>query len=183
MERLPGFTSDALDDAQDRYGLRFPPDLVELLRERRLDARYDWAAECPAIRRMLEWPFDMLQFDIENGLWWPDWGERPTTAERRGEVLRAALAAAPKLIPLYVHRFLPETPASPGNPVFSMHGFDTIVYGANLSAYVEKEFDWTWGEPAAVPAPVPFWSGFIAPFDEAYAYYAAAAAESDRHGG
>ena len=53
MKRLSGYTQDQIDDAQARYGLRFPADLADLLRERRLDERYDWATECPAIRAML----------------------------------------------------------------------------------------------------------------------------------
>ena len=171
MENLPGFTSDQLDDAQARYGLRFPPDLLDLLQARRLDERYDWAGECPAIRAMLEWPFDMMRFDVEQGFWWPDWGERPDSEEARVEVLRAALAEAPRLIPLYTHRFLPEEPCEAGNPVFSMHGFDTVLYGANLSAYVKNEFGWDWGLPAQVARPIRFWSDLVDRFDAAYAFY------------
>jgi hypothetical protein len=169
---LPGFTPDQLDDAQARYGLRFPPDLIELLRERRLDERYDWSMECSAIREMLKWPFDLLQFDVENGFWWPDWGERPASKEERDAVLRETLERAPKLIPLYAHRFLPETPAEAGNPVFSMHGFDTIYYGNSLADYVGAEFGWQWGEAVSAPRHIPFWSDLVERFDEAYDCYA-----------
>jgi hypothetical protein len=171
-EVLPGFTQDALDDAQARYRLRFPPDLVALLRERRLDERYDWSAECPAIREMLSWPFEMLQFDVENGFWWPDWDERPAVKEQRDAVLREALERAPKLIPLYGHRFLPETPSEAGNPVFSMHGFDTIYYGDNLAGWLKRDFGWLWGEVVREPRYVPFWSDLVERHDEAYDFYA-----------
>lgn len=171
MKRLPGYTQDQIDDAQARYALRFPPDLVDLLRERSLDERYDWAVECPKIREMLEWPFDMLQFDVEHGFWWPDWGERPGAKEERDEVLRSALKHAPKLIPLYRHRFLPETPAEAGNPVLSMYGFDTVYCGENLPDYLEREF----GRGSKGPVPktrhIPFWSDITERFEEAYDYY------------
>jgi hypothetical protein len=169
---LPGFTRDQLDDAQARYGLTFPPDLLEVLQERRLDERYDWSVECPAIREMLDWPFEMLRFDIDQGFWWPDWGERPALEGERGEVLRAALERAPKLIPLHAHRFLPETPGEPGNPVFSMHGFDTIYYGDNLSGWLRREFGWRRGETVSAPRYVPFWSDLVERHDEAYTLYA-----------
>lgn len=169
---LPGFTHDQLDDAQARYALTFPPDLNEVLRDRRLDERYDWAIECPAIRQMLAWPFEMLQFDVENGFWWPEWGERPASSRERDAVLREALDRAPKLIPLHGHRFLPETPAEAGNPVFSMHGFDTIYYGTNLAAWLKLDFgNGRYAELVREPRYVPFWSDLVER-DEAYACYA-----------
>lgn len=169
---LPGFTQDDLDDAQARYGLRFPPDLVALLRDRRLDARYDWSAECPAIREMLNWPFELLQFDVENGFWYPDWGERPARKEERDEVLRDALRRAPRLIPIYLHRFLPDSPCEDGNPVFSMHGFDTIYYGDNLSDYLNREFGMAWGEPTPGRRHIAFWSDLVDRFEDACELYA-----------
>lgn len=182
MDWLPGYTKDQIDDAQARYGLRFPPDLVELLRERRLDARYDWAGECPAIREMLGWPLDMLLFDVEQGFWWPDWGQRPGAKEERDEVVRSALKQAPKLIPLYAHRFLPETPGEAGNPVFSMQGFDAIYYGENLPDYLEREFGRARYAHVCVPPPapprhIPFWSDLVERFDEAYDFYHKAVVE------
>ncbi|HEY0114851.1 MAG TPA: hypothetical protein VGB54_03935 [Allosphingosinicella sp.] len=169
---LPGFTQDQLDDAQARYGVRFPSDLVEVLRERRLDARYDWSVECPAISKMLNWPFEMLQFDVENGFWWPDWGDRPALKEERDEVLRSALRQAPELIPLHAHRFLPDTPGEPGNPVFSMHGFDTMYYGDNLAGYLKREFGWRRGETVSQPRQIPFWSDLAEGQEKAYDFYA-----------
>ena len=164
---LPGFTPDQLDDAQARYGLSFPPDLLEALQEHRLDERYDWSVECPAVREMLAWPFELLQFDIEHGSWWPDWGERPAGKDERDEVLRSALARAPKLIPLYGHRFLPETPGEPGNPVFSMHGFDTIYYGDDLAGWLKLEFgSGRYAELVREPRYIPFWSDLVERYDE-----------------
>ena len=78
-----GYTSSELDDAQARYGLVFPPDLVDLLRPRRPRRGYDWRSDDVAIRAMLEWPLEGLLFDVENNaLWWAEWGERPGTAGR-----------------------------------------------------------------------------------------------------
>lgn len=134
-----GYTLAELEDAQARYDLTFPPDLFALLRERRPVQGYDWRGENPDIRKMLDWPFDMLAWDIEQDLWWPDWGDRPASKEEREAILRDALDLAPRLIPLVGHRFLPESPGIAGNPVFSMHGFDTIYYGSNLETFFRNE--------------------------------------------
>ena len=53
---------------------------------------------------------------------------------------RAYLDAVPTLIPVYSHRFLPATPCEAGNPIFSMFGTDTIIYGGDLLEYFCFEF-------------------------------------------
>ena len=82
---LPGYTRTELEVAQERYGVRFPPDLVG----------YDWSSENDALRRMLGWPSEILAFDVDHGAWWTAWGERPTDPAARREVVRDALARAP----------------------------------------------------------------------------------------
>jgi hypothetical protein len=82
----------------------------------------------------------MLLFGVDNGLWWPGWGERPVQQDARHEIVRDAVRQAPRLIPILSHRFIPETPSEIGNPIFSMHGFDTIYYGADLAEYFANEF-------------------------------------------
>jgi len=168
-EWVKGFTQVQLDDAQARYDLIFPPDLVADLRERRLVGGYDWSTESGAIRKMLIWPFDMLSAQLEYGYWWPSWGDRPSSAEARADILRKALADAPKLIPLLSHRFLPATPSESGNPVLSMYGFDTIYYGTNLDDYWKREF----GElqtPIGTVRHIPFWSDIIERWEDVTRY-------------
>lgn len=76
-----GYTQAELEDVQDRWKLRFPPDLLELMRKRRplMPRGFDWLKTPSAeIQRILEWPFEGLWFDVqENELWWPEWGEKP----------------------------------------------------------------------------------------------------------
>ncbi len=142
MRWIAGYTQAELDAAQDRYDLRFPPDLVDLLRERRIERGHDWVADETNIRKMLAWPLEGILFDVEESdLWWPEWGERPGTAEERAEVVGNVVSSAPKLIPLFGHRFLPQEPFERGNPVFSVYQSDIIYYGADLADYLEREFD------------------------------------------
>jgi hypothetical protein len=128
----PGYSKAELDGAQERYQLRFPPDLIDLFLDRWLAQGYAWEIEDHRIRRLLEWPLGMLLFDVEKGFRWPDRGDRPHCTGERREIVGSYLARKPRLIPLFGHRFLPESPNEAGNPVFSMYGFDTIYYGSNL---------------------------------------------------
>ena len=100
---LKGYTQTELDDAQSRFGLEFPPDLIALLREKRPASGHDWTNDAD-IRQALAWPFEGLLFDVEqNHLWWPEWGTRPTDANAREEILRSVVSCVPKLIPLIAH--------------------------------------------------------------------------------
>jgi hypothetical protein len=137
----PGYSQGELDSAQERFGLSFPPDLVDLLLQRRLPGGWDWSKDDARIMEMLAWPLDGILWDVENaGLWWPEWGLRPSTEDERTEIVGRIVAAAPNLIPLYGHRFIPEEPSERGNPIFSVHQSDIIYYGSDLTDYLIREF-------------------------------------------
>jgi hypothetical protein len=157
-----GYTQVELDDAQQKFGLVFPPDLMALLRDRRPSEGHVWTDEA-AIRRALARPLEGLLFDVEhNHLWWPEWGEKPTSSNDREEVLRSVVSRAPKLIPLIAHRYLPEEPHERGNPVFSVHQSDVIYYGADLTDYFEREFLGYNHRPWTLPIKrIPFWSDLV----------------------
>jgi hypothetical protein len=158
----PGYTASELDDAQARFNLVFPPDLVALLRERRPLAGYDWRAETQDILQALSWPFEGLFFDVEHSELWPaDWGEKPQSPEARAEVLRSVVQAAPKLIPILGHRYLPDEPGEAGNPVLSVYQSDIIYYGADLSDYFNREFGERTSSVGPVVKRIRFWSDFI----------------------
>jgi len=157
-----GYTQTELDDAQQRFGLVFPPDLVALLRDRRPIDGHVWTDEA-AIRRMLAWPLEGLLFDVENNnLWWPEWGIKPADPDSRAEVLRSVVSRAPKLIPLISHRYLPEEPHEAGNPVFSVYQADVIYYGTDLEDYFEREFLGFTHRPWPDQIKhIPFWSELV----------------------
>ena len=93
-----GFTQSELDQAQERYDIRFPPDLAGFLLDRSPGGGYDWSTDDHLIHRMLAWPTELLLFDVENGLWWPGWGKRPFEKLARAEVVGDAVKRVPKLI-------------------------------------------------------------------------------------
>jgi hypothetical protein len=154
-----GYSREELDRAQEQFDLVFPPDLIDLLCDRRPIKGYDWRTEHERIREALVWPLEGILFDIEqNGFWLSEWGECPETEEGRRQVATIAVGKAPKLIPLIGHRYLPVEPNTSGNPVFSIYQTDIIYYGANLDHYFQNEFGgWSSLEDSAYRH-IRFWS-------------------------
>ncbi|MET1113060.1 MAG: SMI1/KNR4 family protein [Allosphingosinicella sp.] len=159
-----GYTRAELERAEQRFGLRFPPDLAALLLERRPAGGYDWRSDDDPIRQALQWPLEGLLFDVEQDvLWWPEWGDRPATPGERAEVVTAIVEAAPRLIPIFHHRYIPESPHEAGNPIFSVMQSDIIYYGADLADYLRREFS---PHPPRTPVGrpgrhIPFWSDLV----------------------
>jgi hypothetical protein len=135
----PGYHWSDLHRAQERFELRFPPDLVELLIEKRPVRGYDWTGNGEPIRKALAWPLEGLLFDVEhNGLWLSEWGDRSKQLADRKAAVTDLVAAAPKLIPLYGHRYLPDEPHERDNPILSVHQADVIHYGYDLADYFAR---------------------------------------------
>ena len=63
------------------------------------------------------------------------------------------------MIPIFVHRAIPNDPVVAGNPVFSVYQTDIILYGANLTEYLGNEFEHRYHiSPART---IRFWSHFV----------------------
>jgi hypothetical protein len=143
-----GLTEEELAGIEGDFGFRFPPDLRELLHAF-LPAGQSWPNWRGPRQPLLEWldiPADGIEFDVESNDYWRDaWGEKPDDIDDAIEEARRQVALAPVLIPVYSHRFLPSRPNEAGNPVFSVHQTDVIVYGEDLASYFAAEF----GEKAA----------------------------------
>lgn len=112
-----GFSNDELNQIESCCNVILPPDFRELLNYGfpRSNGFYDWREAL--IRNIVEegkerlrsFPEFELHEDFEN---------------------------APPLLPLLGHRFLPCEPSKEGNPVFSIWGLDTIIYGPDLLRYL-----------------------------------------------
>lgn len=128
----------------------------------------DWRDGDPGdLRRQLGWPIDGALFDVENNaLWLSAWGPRPADTSTALSTARWHLVRAPKMIPVYAHRYLPAGRGTYGHPVLSIYQTDIIVYGTDLAGYIDNEFsDSGWFiSPDWIPPPmVPFWSEFLRP--------------------
>lgn len=159
-----GYSQSELDDVQARWNLRFPRDLIDLLREHRPllggSDSFDWLLSDPAaIQERLDWPLEGFWFDVErNNQWWPEWGEKPLALGEQRDLLKKVFAGAPRLIPLYGHRYIPQEPFEVGNPIFSVYQMDIICYGSDLNDWIERERR-GWSAPPWRPIKeIRFWS-------------------------
>ena len=156
-----GLTNNMLADVEEIYEIRFPASLkvfysaalpisVGNMEFPRWD---DFSPENIAfIRQLMRAPYEWLKRDIEKGFWLSAWDGKPADE---------LFANAPKLIPIYSHRYLPvlnhEDP-----PVISTVGRDTVCYGVSLEDYLLREFcnDGMAFEDIKVPY-IPLWSDIL----------------------
>jgi len=149
VELDDGLTDAEIAAVEARFEFRFPPDLREFLQTAlpRGPEFPDWrAGNENELHMWLDQPRRGVLFDVENGFWLPEWGKRPRGLDVRGAV-NNLVAAAPKLIPVYAHRMMPDEPHEAGNPVFSVHQTDVIHYSFDLADYLRAEFNLPGREP------------------------------------
>ena len=140
----PGLTAGEFQRAQEIHRFQFPPDLRSLLACALPVAPGfpDWRApDSSTLLDHLARPFEGIAFDIKNNdFWYGPWGPRPATLSDAIAVAKTAVETAPRLVPIYIHRYLPAEPDIAGNPVFSVHETDVIHYGVDLRRYLSCEF-------------------------------------------
>jgi hypothetical protein len=143
-EFADGLSDREIEHTESRFSFRFPPDLREFLQTAlpKGERWPDWrCGDESALREWLDLPHEGILFDIEfNGFWLDEWGARPKGLADAKATATELIRAAPKLIPIYGHRMIPDEPHLAGNPVFSVHQTDIINYGSNLADYFRHEF-------------------------------------------
>jgi hypothetical protein len=161
-----GLTDEEVAQCERKFAFRFPPDLREFLQTALPSGpRFpNWrACNEPELRERLDRPRDGLLFDVEhNGLWLEEWGERPVSLAVALDVASGHISRAPKLIPVFSHRMMPEEPHMSGNPVLSVYQSDIIYYGFDLADYLRHEFALSQRKkrPESM-RPIPFWGFFL----------------------
>jgi hypothetical protein len=145
-----GLSDNEIARREQQFGLRFPPDLKALL-QTALPVGVESAStfsfpnwrsgDDQTLQTRLDWPFEGMAFDIEHNVFWlDDWEPKPSSLGEAIEIARRHVAAAPKLVPVCSHRYLPCEPLDAGNPVFSIYQTDIIIYGIDLWDYFWNEF-------------------------------------------
>lgn len=144
VKLTPGLSTFEVLGIEEKYGFRFPPDLRDFLSfcQPQGDSWIDWRSDSTEkINERLSWPSDGLCFDVKyNAFWLPEWGVKPNNLELCYEIVRNEVNNAPKMIPIFSHRYIPDTPNKHGNPIFSIYQTDIIYYGSDLENYFENEF-------------------------------------------
>lgn len=161
-----GLTDEEIATLEATHALRFPSDLRKLLQHALpvSDRFPNWRGRAAALRESLNWPAEGILREVERyGVWLPAWGERPHDPEAMLAQARRSIETAPRLIPVYAHRYLPCDPPTAGNPIFSVIGTDVIYAGCDLPSFFTAEFGVpcpTWA--ASSPRPVAFWDDLVA---------------------
>jgi hypothetical protein len=166
VEFDPGLTDAEVANVEGRFDFRFPPDLRSFLQTAlpRGVGFPDWrSGDETTLSYWLNSPAEGVLFDVEhNGIWLDEWGARPDSTAEALAMAGALIAAAPRLIPIYSHRMMPDEPHLSGNPVLSVDQTDFIYYGFNLTDYFYHEFALPGREPWPEDMrPIRFWASFL----------------------
>jgi hypothetical protein len=158
-----GLSDEEVDDVEETFRIRFPPDLRELLgvgvpRGRGFP---DWRGGGEALRSQLGWPIEGILFDVSHGLWFDSWGREPASTDERMARAKRHLEEGPGLIPIYLHRYIPSQPYVRGNPVFSMWQSDIVLFGRDLRDYFQREFGGVRWEPVTDARRIRVWTEFV----------------------
>lgn len=138
-----GLTDAECASIEGEYNFRFPPDLRSLLQYAMpVGEKFpNWRGRRASVREILFWPLQGLSFDVEhNNFWLSSWGPRPNIVADALLVVDELVKRAPALIPVFMHRFIPDEPLQAGNPILSVYQADVIYYGNDLPSYLQTEF-------------------------------------------
>jgi hypothetical protein len=161
----PGLTAAEFDKIEAEFGFTFADDHRAFLTAGLPFGRGwpDWRdGDRAQLRERLAWPVEGVLFDVvENGFWYAGWGPQPPDDTAALELARGQLFTAPRMIPVYAHRFLPAGHGRSGDPVLSIYQTDVICHGNDLTDFLAVEFGL--GTRAGEPCrpTVDFWSRLL----------------------
>ena len=165
-----GLTDDEINKIEEIYRIVFPKWLrkfyilgVPFSEENDLFPLWSDFSETniAQIKARIQKPYKMLSREVQDGFWLTSWGSRPESKEEALQKFGELSSAAPRLIPIYSHRYMPLIDGVDDPPVISISGSDVIYYGCNLHDYLQNEF---LNEEFAIPTDcikVPFWDDLV----------------------
>ena len=169
---LPGMTDEERSAIERTYGFTFSRALADFYAlgipqtqsprgsfPRWRDLSEDNVSD---IKELIAAPIKNLRSDVRGGFWISTWGSRPESTEDAVAIFDSIAEKAPKLIPIYGHRYVPVIEGVDDPPVISVSGKDIIYYGNNLSSYLKNEVV-GFKDPIDCDKfdPIPFWSDII----------------------
>jgi hypothetical protein len=164
-----GLSDSEVQQIENVYSFRFPPDLRQFLQFALPVGNHwlDWRNDSKnKILEGFNWVYEGIYFDIEhNSFWLEEWGEKPSKLSEMCEIAKLNIQKAPKLIPVFSHRYIPETPNLAGNPILSVYQTDIIIYGSNLQIYFQEEFGYYFDKNERLeniePRKIEFWTKLV----------------------
>lgn len=149
-----GLSDAEFSAIEGSYGLEFPSDLRAILREGLpLGAGFpNWRSSSPEqLRGLLRLPASAILIEVSRGSFWCQaaWGPRPEGLAEAVSVAKGVMDAAPPLVPIYGHFYMPSRPNLPGNPVFFVRGGEVRCSGYDLTDFfLRVKFKGGGGSPA-----------------------------------
>ncbi|WP_162300539.1 SMI1/KNR4 family protein [Anaerosacchariphilus polymeriproducens] len=145
VEFEKGLELEEIAEIENLYGIKFPDSLKDLLMTILPISKgfYNWRNKkkdnVMFIKEIIKRPIMNIQEMAGEVYWCDDWGDEPETEDEIAKEVRKRIKSAPKLIPIYGHRYMPiimdEKP-----PIISIHDIDVIYYGRDIEDYIEVEF-------------------------------------------
>lgn len=163
-----GLTVEEISKIEEIYAIKFPKCLKEFLMMAMpiSNGFYNWRNfnldNVMFIKEIINRPIEDVDELAEEVYWCDEWGEEPENEKDIARIVRERLKSAPRLIPIYGHRYIPIIPED-NPPIISIHGVDIIYYGENLEDYFKVEFGGKkQGEIEFKNIkPIPFWSEIL----------------------
>ncbi|MDR0840568.1 MAG: hypothetical protein LBN26_04180 [Christensenellaceae bacterium] len=147
IEFETGLSNQEISVAEELYDFSFPAEMKALFSVALpvTEGFYNWrnfeAANILKIKTAFKMPLRGLLFDLRhNALWCDNWGMRPAENSEVVQIFMRYYKDAPRMIPIYSHRYMPSISNEKKSPVFSIMQSDIICYGTDLIEYLELEF-------------------------------------------
>jgi hypothetical protein len=155
----PGLTQIELDRVERKFGFAFADDHRAFLAAGLPQGRGwpDWRNGDQLHDRLVA-PVEGVLFHVaQDGFWYEGWGTRPPATKDALAAASSFLLTAPRLIPIYAHRYLPAGRGTTGHPVLSVMQTDVTVYGNNLADWISRKFGEAPATPVDARPTVAFW--------------------------
>lgn len=139
-----GLSLKEIETIENIYEIKFPLSMKELLFRGVpiSEGFYHWhdlsESNIRNIKDAISNPFCYILDNIAD----IDWLEEKSFLDMDSKIIFAQneLKKAPKLIPLYAHRYIPIIELD-DPPILSVHGFDIVCYGRNMFDWIRHEFE------------------------------------------
>lgn len=145
IEFEKGLTLDEIMKIEKIYEIKFPDSLRDFFMIALPTSKgfYNWRNteedNVKLIKEVMNRPLDDIAEMANEVYWCDDWGDEPETEEGIAQEVRKRLEYAPKLLPIYAHRYMPMV-IDKNPPIISVHDIDVIYYGKDIEDYFDIEF-------------------------------------------
>lgn len=140
-----GLSAEELRVIEKIYDIAFPSDYREFLCQVVPTGRgfYQWRdfseENIQYIKKVIDAPLTDIWLHASEVYWNDDWGVEPNNPKQIETFVREQLVKAPRLIPIYSHRYVPMCNGD-RNPVFSVCGTDVVYYAEDIEDYFKTEY-------------------------------------------